>query len=81
MTIWVVRVGDDLYYVRAIRHGVNPQGRGLLIMHSDAYHNLSEVDLGALIAYLKSLPPVDNVLPDRRIELLGRMIMAVSRST
>jgi mono/diheme cytochrome c family protein len=30
-----------------------------------------------LIAYLKSLPPVDNELPGRRIELLGRLMMAV----
>lgn len=37
---------SDADYVRAIRHGVSSEGRGLLIMHSDAYHNLSAEDLG-----------------------------------
>jgi cytochrome c553 len=64
-------------YVRAIRHGVDPQGRGLLIMHSDIYHNLSQQDLGAMIAYLKSVPPVDNELPDLKIKPLGKIMVAL----
>jgi mono/diheme cytochrome c family protein len=32
--------------------------------------------LGAIIAYIKSLPPVDNELPERRIEFLGRLMDA-----
>jgi mono/diheme cytochrome c family protein len=67
--------GED--WVRAIRHGVGQDGRGLFIMPSNTFYYLSDEDLGALIAYLKSLPPVDNVLPERRIELLGRVMMAV----
>ncbi|MFQ5860486.1 MAG: c-type cytochrome, partial [Dehalococcoidia bacterium] len=54
---------SDADYVRAIRHGVNQEGRGLMIMHSDVFHNLSEEDLGAVIAYVKSVPPVDNEVP------------------
>jgi mono/diheme cytochrome c family protein len=46
-------------------------------MPSNSFHYLSDEDLGALIAYLKSLPPVDNELPARRIEPLGRLMMAV----
>jgi len=30
-----------------------------------------------LIAYLKSAPPVDNVLPERRVEVLGRLMVGV----
>jgi len=45
----------DADYVGAIRHGVNPEARGLMIMHSDVFHNLSQEDLGAVIAYTKSL--------------------------
>ena len=33
---------------------------------------MSDEDLGAVIAYLKSVPPVDNPLPERRVELMGR---------
>jgi len=66
----------DADWVRAIRHGVGHDGRALLIMQSNTFHFLGDADLGALIAYLKSLPPVDNTLPERRIELLGRVMMA-----
>jgi cytochrome c553 len=68
---------SDADYVRAIRHGVNPEGRGLLIMHSDVYHNLSEQDLGAMIAYLKSVAPVDNEIPEPKIEPLGNILVAL----
>ncbi len=67
----------DADYVGAIRHGVNPEGRGLLIMHSDVFHNLSEEDLGAVIAYVKSVPPVDKDIPDRRLLPLGRILIAL----
>jgi mono/diheme cytochrome c family protein len=36
---------------------------------------MSDADLGAVIAYIQSLPPVDNPLPPRRVELLGRMML------
>ena len=49
----------DLDYVRAIRHGVTPDGRGLFLMPSTDYANFSDGDMGALIAFIKSVPPVD----------------------
>jgi cytochrome c553 len=67
----------DADWVRAIRHGVNPEGRGLIIMHSDLYHNLSEEDLGAVIAFLKSVPPVDNEIPKTKAEPLGTIFVAL----
>jgi cytochrome c553 len=66
----------DVNWIRAIRHGVGHDGRALLIMQSNTFHFLSDDDLGALIAYLKQLPPVDNNLSERRIELLGKLMMA-----
>ena len=68
---------SDADYVRAIRHGVDPQGRGLMIMHSDVYHNLSRQDLGAIIAYLKSVPPVDNELPEPKVYPFGKILVAL----
>lgn len=50
---------SDLDYVRAIRHGVTRTGRPLLLMPSFEYSSMSDEDLGALIAYLKTLPAVD----------------------
>lgn len=68
---------SDADWLRAIRHGVGHDGRGLLVMPAQGFNSLSTADLGALIAYLKSVPPVDNQLPERRIEFLGRVMMAV----
>ncbi|AQV93043.1 cytochrome C [Cupriavidus necator] len=44
-------------WVRSIRHGVAPSHRPLLIMPSEDYNRLSDEDLGALVGYLRSLPP------------------------
>lgn len=64
----------DSDWVRAIRHGVGHDSRALFIMPSKSFYYLSDEDLGAIIAYVKSLSPVDNKLPERRIELVGRLM-------
>ena len=58
---------DPTEWERAIRHGVRPDGRGLLLMPSEDYGELSNQDLGRMVAYLRSIPPVDRVLPTRRL--------------
>lgn len=45
-------------WVRAIRHGLRPDGRPLLVMPSEDYHGLTDADLGALVAHVRALPPV-----------------------
>lgn len=50
---------NDEDWVRAIRHGVAKDGRPLVLMPSIEYAHFSDDDLGALIAYLKTLPKVD----------------------
>jgi len=45
-------------WVRTIRHGVKPDGRPLFIMPSEDYSRLTDADLGAMIAYVKQLPPI-----------------------
>ncbi len=65
----------DEDWVRAIRHGVGRDRRALIVMPVRAWYYLSDEDLGALIAYLKSLPPVDNVLPKRSIGPLGHVAL------
>lgn len=44
-------------WVRAIRHGVNPAGRPLLIMPSEEYNRLTDADVAAVVAYVRSLLP------------------------
>lgn len=68
-------IGDDYTvedWVRTIRHGVKPDGRPVLIMPSHTFHTMSDEDLGAVIAYLETLPPVDNVRPRLTLALLPR---------
>lgn len=60
---------------RAIRHGVGGDGRLLFIMPSMDYNALSDKDLGDLVAYIRSLPPVDHDLPSRRLGPMGRMLL------
>jgi mono/diheme cytochrome c family protein len=43
------------------------------------FYYLSDEDLGALIAYLKSLPPVDNELPPTDLGPLGRVMLALGQ--
>ena len=64
----------DADWVRAVRHGVGPEGKPLLFMPSHEFHALSDEDVGALVAYLKSLPPVDNTLPENSVGPLGRVL-------
>jgi mono/diheme cytochrome c family protein len=53
----VVTGYKEVDWVRAIRHGVKPDGRPILIMPSEDYNRLTDADLAALVAYTRSLPP------------------------
>ena len=65
----------DEDFVRAIRHGVDREGKSLLIMPSDFYFKLSDKDVGAIIAYVRSVPPVDNELPESGLGPLGKIFV------
>jgi len=69
----------DEDWVRAIRHGVGHDGRGLALMPSRAFYYLSDEDLGALIAYMKSLPPVDNEIPSIELGPFGRVMLSLGQ--
>ena len=69
----------DEDWVRAIRHGVGHDGRGLILMPSRISYYLSDDDLADLIAYLKSLPPVDNELPKTELGPLGRVMLTLGQ--
>ena len=68
---------SDTDWVRAIRHGVRPDGTPLLIMPSNLYYRYSDEDLGAIIAYLKSLPPVGNQTPARQFAIPAHFLLAL----
>jgi cytochrome c553 len=66
-------------WVRAIRHGIGPDGKPLLFMPSHEFNAMSDEDVGALISYLQRLPPVNNELPGNSIRPLGRLLYALGR--
>lgn len=65
----------DADYIRAMRHGVGRDGKSLFFMPAEAYYHFNDTDLGQVIAYLKTLPPVDqNVPPQRSIGPIARAV-------
>ena len=64
----------DLDWERAIRHGVAPDGRKLLFMPAAEFQNLNDDDFGALVAYLKTLPPVNRSFPTSTVGPIGRLL-------
>lgn len=70
---------SDADWVRAIRHGIHRSGRPLLIMPSNEYFYLGDEDLAGVIAYLKSLPPIDNPLPANNIGPLARVLYPLGK--
>jgi mono/diheme cytochrome c family protein len=66
---------SDADLVRAIRHGVDTDGRQLIIMPAEVFIHFSEEDMGAVIAYLKSVPREGDDLPKPRLAPLGRILL------
>ena len=67
------RTDDDL--LRAIRHGIGMGGRALVLMPARNYWPMGDDDVGALIAYLRSIPAVDRELPATSFGLVGRVLL------
>ena len=73
----VLRGASDGMISRAIREGVGFDGRPLLVMPSPHYHAMADRDVAALIAYLRSQPAVDQVVPKRNLNVLAYLILGL----
>jgi mono/diheme cytochrome c family protein len=69
----------DMDLVRSIRHGVRPDGTPLLFMPSTEFYYLSDQDLGRVIAYIRSMPPLDNEMPTSKLSVTGRIVMNIAK--
>jgi cytochrome c553 len=67
-------------WVRAIKHGLTPSGRGLMFMPADHYQHLRDDDLAAMIAYYKSAPPVDNTQTALQLSFVARLAIDLGLS-
>lgn len=73
-------IGGDLSLVRfanAVRRGIHPDRRGLILMPSAAYSGMSDADLVALWVYVKSLPPVQRNPGRSYLKFPGRALVAM----
>jgi cytochrome c553 len=68
------RSGD---WVRAIRHGVSPDGKPLAIMPAQEFGHLTDTDMSNLVAYVASLPPVDSDLKPMKIGVPAKVLFGV----
>jgi cytochrome c553 len=87
---WVARiVAPDLTRIaaeltdaeleRVIRRGVRSDGRGVWVMPSDMFYHLSDDDLSAIVAYIRSVPPRNGPGTEVRLRLLGRVGLATGK--
>jgi mono/diheme cytochrome c family protein len=72
------RTNEDL--IRDIRHGVRPDGTPLLFMPSTEFYFLSDEDLGMVLAYIRSKPPVDNEMQPSKLSTTGFIAMNVIKT-
>ncbi len=61
-------------WVRAIRHGLGTDGKPLLLMPAQNYRWMTDEDLGAILAYIRSLAPVDNEVPEPKLGPMGYLL-------
>jgi cytochrome c553 len=68
-----VRDYSDAELERAIRHGVRRNGRSTLVMPSPMFYNLSDADLGAILAFIRSQPVTNGPATEVSAGPLGRL--------
>lgn len=70
---------SDAELAVAIRHGLHPDGRSLMVMPSQAFVTLNDADLSRIIAAMKSLPETAGM--DRSVSLgpLGRIALGLAQ--
>jgi mono/diheme cytochrome c family protein len=61
-------------WVRTIRHCVKPGGAPLFVMPCSNFAEVTDADLAAVIAYVKSVPAVSRANPPSEMYLLGRTL-------
>lgn len=64
--------------IRAIREGIHKDGRSMLIMPSSSFRNLSDDDVQAIVAFLRSQPATGEPAPENHFNLLGAIFMNLS---
>jgi mono/diheme cytochrome c family protein len=70
---------SDADIARILRYGVKPDGHSVIIMPADDFTNLTDSDLGSIIAYLRSVPPVDTSAKAIALKPLPYFLLAMGQ--
>lgn len=71
---------SDTQILRAIRHGVGKEGKALVIMPSQDYQYLHEQDLAHILAFLRSLPPVEKAKVPVQLGPIASVLLASGKA-
>jgi mono/diheme cytochrome c family protein len=63
-------------WVRTLRHGVNHDGRPVMIMPSEEYNRLVDADLAAVVAYVRQLAPGTGARAEVRLPMPVKALYA-----
>ncbi len=65
---------SDAQFARMMRYGVDRDGH-IALPFMDAYADLADADLVAILSFLRSLPPDPGTPPTRQVNLLGKIAL------
>jgi cytochrome c553 len=75
----IVKEYSDAELERLIRHGVKRDGTSTWIMPAPMFSHLTDEDLGNIIAYVRTTPPIDGVERELTIRPLGRIGIVMNK--
>jgi mono/diheme cytochrome c family protein len=64
--------------IRAIREGVGRDGRALIIMPANNFHSMSDDDVQAVVAFLRTQPAVEPDTPRKNINAIGAILVNIA---
>lgn len=70
---------SDEDIARVLRYGVLPDGKSVRVMPADDYTHFTDADLGAVIAYIRSVPAVDTDHPPTALGPVGRALLVAGQ--
>ncbi|MGV3519434.1 MAG: c-type cytochrome [Luteitalea sp.] len=68
-------------WVRAVLHGLRPDGRPLVFMPSHYLRGMSDGDLADIVAFIWSVPAINRQWPPATVKLGGRLMMVATTQT
>jgi len=74
-----VRDYSDAQLVAVIRDGIRPDGRSVFVMPSQAFVHLTDTDVGRIVAFLRTLPPVAGPGASVSLGPVGRVGVATGK--